>query len=332
MDCRGDSCCTPGTIRSTTSGVTTVIGQCLPATSESYKLTGTTAVDRTVDLQQAPDPLCRWFKEVASDHVLKRATKHTLNTLRYRLTKSSATNWHMEVQAENAGATQIVKVFDGNATVASGNCLSSATANNAQTTCDLTASPKRGGHSGTFAKPSASLPALSATCGNCTAVTQNPPSSWSCTIADVVTCVNQCDGDRWRLTGSTNINRTITLNQVGSTCVWEATVSADYVLYDHDTAAESWDIEKIVYDRHRISATQWSWEIYGLDASDVKRVSYAGATSGSCALNAMTHGATSNRCDLVGTANHPSRSFCADQSNHRIIAGSGGSTTSTVCP
>jgi hypothetical protein len=329
--CEGRTCCTPVAVRSTASSVTTPgVGTCIMATTESYKVAGSTAINRTLDLGQVLGTPCKFSGAVSSNYVLRRATKFAIDTLTYRAEIVSSTQWRMRVIGSGSGHSQTVEFFDGTATITAGLCNALATANNSFTSCSLTANPKRGGHSGTFAKPSTATSGTS--CSHCSALTT--PSSFSATIASVTVCTMQCDGSRWRLTGTTAINRNITLSQVGgSPCVFEATVSADYVLFDHDTAAESWANLLLIYELERTSSGNGTWEIYGEDSSGNKRVSFAGANSGGGAVNPMTvSGFSANNCKDWPTASHPTRSASADQTNHTVIVGSAGSTVFSACP
>jgi hypothetical protein len=329
--CEGKTCCTPSVVRATTSSVTNPgVGTCITATTESYKVAGSTAINRTLDLGQVLGTPCKFRGAVSSNYVLRRATKFAIDTLTYRAEIVSSTQWRMRVIGSGSGHSQTVEFFDGTATISAGLCNASATANNSFTSCSLTASPKRGGHSGTFAKPVTVTSGTS--CSHCSSLTT--PSSFSATIASVTVCTMQCDGSRWRLTGTTAINRSITLSQVGgSPCVFEATVSADYLLFDHDTAAETWSNLLLIYELERTSSGNGTWEIYGEDSSGNKRVSFAGANSGGGAVNPMTvSGFSANNCKDWPTASHPTRSASADQTNHTVIVGSAGSTVFSACP
>jgi hypothetical protein len=315
-----NTCCTPDTIRAVTSSITTCLGTCITGAAQSYKLAGTTAVNRTIDLEQLAVASCTWRADVSADHVLTRATKHTLDTLVYEMERTANDTWTARVYARNSGDTQRVWFFSGTVNTGTGitRCDVTATANNGQTSCDLTATPKRGGHSGTFAKPV--TVGGGTDCANC--MTLTTPSSFSATIASVTTCVDQCDGNRWRLTGNTAVNRSITISQVGgSPCLLRGTVSANYVLYDHDTAAATWNIDTIRYELVRTGATTATWNITGR-SSGTQRVVYATGTSS----------VSANDCKTWGTSTHTNPGCSADSAADTVVAGTAGSTTLTSCP
>jgi hypothetical protein len=171
------------------------------------------------------------------------------------------------------------------------------------------------------------------------------PSSNSCTpdviratlsgITVTQTCVTDTGVVKsWRLDGSTAVNRTVDLRQI-SQCTWQARVASNHVLRRFAllnclSEEANFTSEELVYQLTRVSSSSWEWEVYGAD-SGVKRTSFVGATSASCAMNPFSYAATANSC-VPATATHPTRTACANAATTTSILGSGGSTTFTVCP
>jgi len=312
----GFRCCTPDTIRLDTAGITLGLYTCLTdGTINSYLLTGTTAVNRSdIYLEQNTNDPCHWRKTIASDHILKRATKHALSSLKYRATKQTNKNWLLEAWAEKSDGTMPVKVFEK--TLTAGDCATTVSGANAlagalcgtpriagsggtfavsvlptniqlttltyemektssgwasrvfasgggetvwffdgtlssNTFCEqarsvpnsisgnLLSTPRVAGSGGTFTKPATGVPGGGTDCGNCLLGTT--PASFSATIADVIAATGACFVDTnhdYKLTGTTAINRSITLNQVsGSPCLYRATIGSNYILVRHPTAS-----------------------------------------------------------------------------------------------
>lgn len=173
-------------------------------------------------------------------------------------------------------------------------------------------------------------------CGNdcCT------PSTIRATVSGVTvnqTCILGLSGlRRWRLDGTTAINRTIDLAQTSS-CTWEASVSSDYVLrrFNNILTCTSQDatftIDTIKYTRIRTGATTFTWEVTGYEGV-TPRVSFVGDDDGTCTFSSMSGTDTTNNCADMGSATHPARTACASSTSNAGIFGSGGSTTFTACP
>ena len=322
-------CCTPSTIRLTTSSIAVDFDSCISTTSELYKLTGSTAASRTIDLAQHASDKCKWENTVSSNWTLARAGKTNLDTLVYEWERTASNQWTARIYARDAGDMTRV-YFMPDSTVTAVACETAATANNASTSCSLTANPKRGGHSGTFAKPLTSMVGVS--CGNCSLSLQ--PPSFTATISGVAACVNQCDGNLWQLRGSTSIDRSITVSQVaGQPCLYRGTVAADYVLFDLDTPAESWSNLTLRYRLRRTAATTngWEYDVNGEDAAGVVRVSVVGSNPGSCGFGAIKLNAAENNCADIGTVTHTTRTTCVSAAGPTGIFGSGGSTSFAAC-
>lgn len=235
----------------------------------------------------------------------------------YRLTKTSSTNWRGQVFA--SGGAETVHFFDGTVSVAANDCTAAATANNGLA-CNLCGAAKAGGNGGTFAL-TPGVAASTTACGSCAALVPFTPSTISVTTSTISTCTGTCEcSNRWKLTGTTTPNRTITLNQV-SACVWEATVAADYLLFDHDTAAATFNIDTIRHELVRIGATSATWEIAGYDGA-IKRITYASGTSA----------VTANDCKTWPTVTHTSPGFSVSNTTDTGVFGSAGSTSLSSCP
>lgn len=175
--------------------------------------------------------------------------------------------------------------------------------------------------------------------GNCAPCTPDTIRAVVSGITTTTTCVIS-GTNSFQLSGSTDPNRTIDLARASfDSCTWEATVACDRTLTRHSnalcsSATNTFNIVTIKYTLIRTSSTNWTWEVAGYDDEDpeVKRVSFAGATSVSCALDPMNITATASVCDAVSTASHPTRTACGNTSTNAGIFGSDGSTTFTVCP
>ncbi len=107
--------CTPTTIRAVVGSITTVT-TCTASGTNSFKLAGTTAVNRTIDLSQDETDRCKFEASVASDYTLTRYSDaacltstnvFTIDTIKYTLIRTSSTNWTYEVAGYD-GATKRV--------------------------------------------------------------------------------------------------------------------------------------------------------------------------------------------------------------------------------
>lgn len=322
--CTYCACCECTTIRAVTSGATVNFASCLRSATHDWKLTGATAVNATRDLVQDATNKCLWQKDVASDHVLKRARKVALH-LRYRMTKTTATEWRGEVLADN-GADSI-RFFDGTLAVTSGDCSVLGTITNANVVgCGTGGSKLNTGSGGTMDYTPVVVP-TGTTCASCTAT----PSTINITVATVTSTLGDCAcSNQYRAEGTTAVNRTITLTQVGgSPCVYEATVAADYLLFDHVAPDLTITLATLRHILERTAAGTWSERIIGMNGA-VEQISYAGL-AGTCPVSNSTFAATANDCRSIGTNTWPSRTFCLSDSGIGIM-GSGGSTTHAACP
>lgn len=125
VDCPTADCCTPSTIRATVSSVTTALGTCILGSGgvSAYKVDGTTAVNRTIDLVQNPINTCIWDSFVYADWVIRKYSSLANCTgggapdlttsilfIRYRLERTGSTTWTWRVDGLNQFGAVVVNI------------------------------------------------------------------------------------------------------------------------------------------------------------------------------------------------------------------------------
>lgn len=153
-------------IRATTSGIAVSLDTCVIGSGSinNFKLTGTTAANRTIDLVQDATNKCKWEASVACDWVLRRYANAAncaaslsatgtwnITALKYTLIRTSATVWSWEVAGYD-GATKRVSIVGTNpgscgfaaltSTATSGDCKTiTAPTHLSRTSCVAEAGP-----------------------------------------------------------------------------------------------------------------------------------------------------------------------------------------------
>ena len=172
------------------------------------------------------DPTCRLVETIDLDELV------------YRATKIDADTWRFQVFARvsGGGGGEEIHFFDGTEASGTLDCELLETANNS-IAGDLCSSPRRAGDGGTFQKSTSLIPS-GTSCSFCSmGIT---PSQMSITTAGIgpfeAGICKKCSGNDYRWTGTTELNRTITIEQTAA-CVWEDSVAANFQLHRYTKGA-----------------------------------------------------------------------------------------------